>query len=90
MLHCVVLCTAITAALDKWVNTLRKIYNTSRTLNDANVEYESYWTDNGAYMSGGAWGEAGAEDHIPSRCHCYDSHSHSPALCHYRFHYHSC
>merc|ERR1712166_877750 len=49
----------ITAALDKWGQTLRKVYNTSRMSNDANVEYLSYWTDNGAYMSGGAWGEAG-------------------------------
>jgi hypothetical protein len=38
----------------------RKAYGTKRiTEQDRNVEYLSYWTDNGAYYSAAAWGEAG-------------------------------
>lgn len=50
----------VTAALDKWGSALRKVYGTSRVSKaDPNVEYLSYWTDNGAYYSASAWGEAG-------------------------------
>ena len=48
----------ITAALDTWGGALRTVYGTNRTVigkQDKNVEYLSYWTDNGAYLSGGAW-----------------------------------
>ena len=45
----------ITAALEKWGVALRTVHGTNRTEMDPNVEYLSYWTDNGGYMSGSAW-----------------------------------
>ena len=35
------------------------VARTSFVERDRNVQFLSYWTDNGAYYSGGAWGEAG-------------------------------
>eukprot|EP01052_Picozoa_sp_SAG31_P027808 SAG31_NODE_2634_length_5342_cov_2.253099_4_plen_525_part_00 len=45
----------ITAAMDSWGQQLRKAHGTNRSVFDPNIEYLSYWTDNGAYYSGGAW-----------------------------------
>ena len=45
----------ITQAMDTFGRTLRKAHGTNRSVFDRNVEYLSYWTDNGAYYSGGAW-----------------------------------
>ena len=51
----------ITATLDGWGQLVRKLQGTDRSLaeRDLNLQYLSYWTDNGAYYSGGNWGEAG-------------------------------
>ena len=46
----------ITATMDAWGTALRKAYGTNHSaVFDRNIEYLSYWTDNGAYYSGGAW-----------------------------------
>lgn len=48
----------ITAVMEKFGRALRVVHSTNRTgieRRDRNIEYLSYWTDNGAYMSGGAW-----------------------------------
>lgn len=50
----------VTATMDSWGATLRKLYGTQRlTSEDKVVNYLSYWTDNGAYYYGDQWGEAG-------------------------------
>ena len=51
----------VTATLDRWGRLFRKAHGTNRSFveHDRNVQYLSYWTDNGAYLSGGNWGEAG-------------------------------
>ena len=51
----------ITESLDAFGHALRTSYRTNRSFakEDTNVEYLSYWTDNGAYYSGGAWNESG-------------------------------
>ena len=51
----------VTATLDRWGQRFREAHGTNRSLVelDLNVQYLSYWTDNGAYYSGGNWGEAG-------------------------------
>ena len=42
----------ITSTLDAWGTAMRKLYGTNRTSNqDLNVEYLSYWTDNGIHLS---------------------------------------
>ena len=51
----------VTTTLDAWGRRFRKALGTDRSMaeRDLNVHYLSYWTDNGAYYSGGNWGEAG-------------------------------
>eukprot|EP00937_MAST-01D_sp_MAST-1D-sp2_P001458 g1458.t1 len=53
--------TGVTATLQRWGRAVLAAHGTDRSLVqlDRNVQYLSYWTDNGAYLSGGAWGEAG-------------------------------
>ena len=42
----------ITATMDAWGTALRKAYGTNHSaVFDRNIEYLSYWTDNGAYYS---------------------------------------
>ncbi|CAJ1359089.1 unnamed protein product [Effrenium voratum] len=48
----------ITRAMDLYGQTLRELHGTRR-LPDLNLEFLSYWTDNGAYYYGDAWGQAG-------------------------------
>jgi len=50
----------ITATMDSWGTLLRQMQGTQRLVqNSPVVNSLSYWTDNGAYYYGDAWGEAG-------------------------------
>ena len=51
----------VTATLDRWGRAFRRAHGTNRSMavRDHNVNFLSYWTDNGAYYSGGNWREAG-------------------------------
>lgn len=53
--------SGVTATLARWGKAVQAAHSTNRSLveTDRNLKYLSYWTDNGAYYSGGAWGEAG-------------------------------
>eukprot|EP01065_Artemidia_motanka_P035546 TRINITY_DN43453_c0_g1_i1.p1 TRINITY_DN43453_c0_g1~~TRINITY_DN43453_c0_g1_i1.p1 ORF type:complete len:791 (+),score=261.97 TRINITY_DN43453_c0_g1_i1:49-2421(+) len=50
----------LTSTMKKWGDRLRAAHGTERMIRqDKNVNFLSYWTDNGAYYYGDVWGEAG-------------------------------
>merc|ERR1719460_3057292 len=52
--------SGITATMSTWGSKVRNFFGTRRVASsDLVVNYLSYWTDNGAYYYGDAWGEAG-------------------------------
>lgn len=50
----------ITATMDAWGHSMRRVHNTTRMHTNSLVTNAlSYWTDNGAYYYGDQWGQAG-------------------------------